>query len=255
MLARAAAIRRGKTSDTNRFSRVHPGDPAKVTLLRQTYGADMPDARRRQVLADPNNCSQMVIRWGDSYGFLTRYTVSATAAADGGQVVCGSFSDTIGQSFPVTIPVDDFFGFFTSLVKRGDADRLNLVQYAKEPDTIHGPPGAGVRAAPAEPGHDRLHWDELPDGHDPADEPVIVVLPMCLPVGPGQTCEHFALLGAAGTHEAFPELDVGAVRCVIASTTTGTTPSAGAGPSSTYPALPLMTAKTTPLKGLPFAPT
>jgi hypothetical protein len=196
MTSRQLSLSRGKAGITQRFSLAHLPDAPKVLLVRSTYGTGMSEARRTQILADPNYCSQFLCRYGDSFGFLTRPIISATTTEDGGQLVVGSFSDTLGQVYPVSLPLDHFLGFFSGLVKRSDAARFNLPVYPKEPDTIQGPPPAagGRRAVPVEPGMERLNWP-LPDDPQEGDEPVIALLPNCLPVGPGQSCDHMLLLG------------------------------------------------------------
>jgi len=227
MTSRMLSLRRGKAAENQRFSLAFEVNPNKVSLLQNTLTPDISAARRSQIWADPMNCSQFACRWDGSFGFFTRPTISQEVGADGAQSVVGSFTDTIGQVYPISVPLDDFQGFFSTLVRRGNAERFRLPIYPKEPDTIHGPPlpqegGRGVRnrdpPAPVEPSMERLNWD-LPEDHQNEDEPVIALLPMFLPIGPGQSFPHMhALDSETSFAEEFPLLEVWRMGMVYAHT-------------------------------------
>jgi hypothetical protein len=207
MSSRILSLQRGKTGDVQRFSLARPIDPAKAALLQGTLTPGMSYVRRSQVLADPNTCSQFACRWGDSFGFFTRPTISDTVNDEEDQLVCGSFTDTIGQVYPVTVTHDKFLGFFTTLVRREDAALFHLAVYPKDPDTIKGPPtGAGVRAPPIEASNERLNWA---GGEGEGSEAVIVALPNFLPVPPGCTFPHMEpLVSGTSLRDDFPLLEV-----------------------------------------------
>jgi hypothetical protein len=155
MSSRQLSLSRGKAGSVQRFSLANLPDGPKALLVRSTYGTGMSEACRAQILADPNNCSQFLCHYGDSFGFLTRPTISATTTLDGDQLVVGSFSDTLGQVYPVSFPLDHFLGVFSGLVKRSDAACFNLPVYPKEPDTIQGPPLLAVEPPPL-----KLEWKD-----------------------------------------------------------------------------------------------
>ena len=134
------ALCRGKGGDVQQFSLATVPAPAKVLLLQATLTSGISGARRSQIWADPTNCSQFVCRWNDSFGFFTRPVISQRIDEDDTQWVVGSFTDTIGQVFPVAVPLEDFDGFFTTLVRRGDSARFNLPIYPMQPDSVDGPP-------------------------------------------------------------------------------------------------------------------
>jgi len=133
------------------------------------------------------------------------------------QWVVGSFTDTIGQVFPVAVPLDDFDGFFSTLVCKADAARFNLPIYPIQPEEAPGPPlaaageGRGTRnqnALPVEASTERLNWPAVDGGNDD-DNPVIVVLPQFLPVGPGKTFPHqHPLMSTTSFRDTFPLLEI-----------------------------------------------
>ena len=190
MTSRQLALNRGKTGDVQRFSLARPADPARCQLLQETLAENIHAERRNQILNDPTNCFQYACRWGDSIGFLTRPTLVTLPGAGGNTVVHGNFTDTIGQAFPVSIPLTEFRGSFTTLVRREDALQLNLSVHPKEPATIVGPRDGITRSAELiEASLERLNFD-MPEEPGDGDYPVIAALPCFLPVGPGQSFPH-----------------------------------------------------------------
>ena len=170
-------------------------NPAKVTLLEATLTEGVSPAQRSLVWSDPTNSSQFVCCWDTSFGFFTRPVISQRVDGDTHWVI-GSFTDTIGQVFPVAVPLDEFDGFFTTLVRKDDVARFNLPIYPMEPEEVPGPPPAGKgrgtrnqNANPVEGSMEQLDWPDA-DGENNDGNPVIVVLPQFLPVGPGQTFPH-----------------------------------------------------------------
>ena len=156
MSTRQLSIRRGKTGDVQRFSLARPFSPATTQLLRETLSEDINEQRRSQILNDPTLCYQYACRWGGSVGFLTRPTV---VVPDGGgdPIVIGSFSDTLGLSVPVSVPLIDFEGFFTTLVPRADAEASGLSIHPTAPDVVPGPPPRR-NMDPVEASMDRLNF-------------------------------------------------------------------------------------------------
>ena len=187
MSTRQLSVRRGKTGDVQRFSLARPFSPSTAQLLRETLSEDINEQRRSQILNDPTVCFQYACRWAGSVGFLTR-PVFVTPPDGGDTVVLGSFSDTLGFSVPVTIPVTDFEGFFTTLVPRGDAEAMGLSIHPVAPDVVPGPPPRR-NFEPVEGSMDRLNFP-MPDEPEDAHRPVIAALPCFLPIGPGQTFPH-----------------------------------------------------------------
>ena len=187
MSTRQLSIRRGKTGDVQRFSLARPFSAATAQLLRETLSEDANEQRRSQILNDPTLCFQFACRWGGSVGLFTRPTI-VTPEGGGDPLVLGSFSDTLGLSVPVSVPLVDFEGYFTTLVPRGDAEALGLSIHPTAPDVVPGPPPRR-NMDPIEASMDRLNF---PMPEDPQDEhrPVITALPCFLPVGPGQTFPH-----------------------------------------------------------------
>ena len=234
MNARQLALTRGKTGNNQRFSTSRPVDQTKNLLLQSALVETMNNERRSQILNDPMNTYQFACRWDDNVGFLTRPTL--VPGEGGNVVVCGSFTDTIGQVFPVSLPLEEFRGYFTTLVPRGVANRFNLSIHPQEPSTVAGPPppvelGRGARLnqpAPVEASLERLDFP-MPEDQGPDDLPVVVALPMVLPIGPGQTFPHVtALEGGEDFAETFPLFDAwkkGMQYCITAnegrSVTTG----------------------------------
>jgi len=149
-----------------------------------------------------------------SFGFFTRPVINQSV--DGNtQWVVGSFTDTIGQVFPVTVPLDEFDGFFTTLVCKDDVARFNLPIYPMEPEEVPGPPpageGQGARNQNADPVEGSMEWLNWPDADGENDDgnPVIVVLPQFLPVGPGQTFpHHHPLVSTTSFRDRFPLLEI-----------------------------------------------
>ena len=103
-------------------------------------------------------------------------------------MVLGSFSDTIGLSVPVTVPLTDFEGFFTTLVAGGDAEAMDLTIHPTAPDVVPGPPPRR-NMEPVEASMDRLNF-AMPEEPEDLHCPVIAALPCFLLIGPGQTFPH-----------------------------------------------------------------
>ena len=217
MSIRILSLRRGKGGDTQNFSRSTLANPSKVTLLQDTLTERISQARRSQIWADPTNCSQFACRWNDSFGFLTRPVISQHVDDDNTQWMVGSFTDTVGQVFPVAVPLDEFDGFFSTLVRKEDAARFNLPIYPIQPEAAPGPPpdapveGRGARnqhPAPVAGSMERLNWP-AEEGDDDDNDPVIVVLPQFLPIGPGQTFPHLhPLESGTSFRDTFPLLEI-----------------------------------------------
>lgn len=195
MTTRVLALRMGKTGDNQRFSTARARSDDNERLLTEAMQPGINPQRRIQLLSDPTHCYQFLCRWTTTTGFITRPSIETMD--NGNAVVAGSYTDTIGQCFPVSVPVADFQGYFTTLVPRGDAERLGLAVYPIVPDTVAGPPAAGTRnAQPTEPSMERLNFP-LPEPAAEGDRPVIAALPVMLPVGRGQTCPHSLALNDA----------------------------------------------------------
>jgi len=112
------------------------------------------------------------------------------------------------------VPLDDFDGFFTTLVCKADATRFNLPFYPCQPEAIQGPPadgeeGRGARnARPVAGSLERLNWTAV-GGDNDDDVPMIGMLPQFLPIGPGQTFpHHHPLVSDATFRDSFPLLEV-----------------------------------------------
>ena len=139
MSSRILALRHGKTGDVQRFSLARPVDLPKQNLLREAILEDTNSEPHAQILSDPLVCYQFACRWGDLVGFLTKPTIVTTEGDNPVTLILASFSDTIGQSFPVSVPIEDFLGAFTTRVTRSDAEQLRLSVHPTAPATVPGP--------------------------------------------------------------------------------------------------------------------
>ena len=200
MLTRTATIRRGKASETQLYSLARPDRPPATRAVLESVKGNISASRRHQILYDLTSCPQFACVFGDTVGFLTRPVV--LDPEEGDPVVCGSFSDTIGQTIPVSISLDVFQGRFTTLVSRRDAVTHSLAVHPTDPDGVPGPrvPARGRRpAADPEPASlERLGFP-MPEDDDDGDRPVIAALPQLLPVPPGATFNHTTPIAEGGT--------------------------------------------------------
>ena len=180
-MSRHLALNRGKTGSVQRYSESRDANPDIQDLLLQALRPDVSAPRRLQTYADPTRCSQFACRFNDSFGFFTRPTIETTS---GGDLVLGSFSDTIGYTVPVAVQLCDFHGFFTTLIREEDAIALQLEVHPTRPETVPPVLPDNAEADEADATMVRLHFGQIDtDG----DRPVIVALPCFLPIGPGQT--------------------------------------------------------------------
>jgi hypothetical protein len=153
---------------------------------------------RVHVLSDPANVHQFACAFENVFGFLTRPTIDTNS--DGVIVAVGNFTDTIGEPFPVSIPIRDFEGHFTTLIRRKDADTYGFATHSISPDTVRGGKGGRTRTSAAA-SMERLQFP-VPDAAEDGDLPVIAALPLFLPVAPGETFPHML---AAGDDQSFAE--------------------------------------------------
>lgn len=203
MSSRILALRRGKTGEVQSFSQARPFDPAVVDLVQSTVSLGINPALRTQVLSDPANVHQFACAFGDTFGFFTR---PAIVAGDGGaMIVVGNFTDTLGEPLPAWVPLAEFQGHFTTLVRRGDAQTFGLPTHPAMPDTVEGRLHNGrAYAATLE----RLNF-AMPENPVEGDHPVIVGLPTFLPIGPGQTFPHLLAADDQRTfRDTFPLFEV-----------------------------------------------
>ena len=196
MTTRVLALRRGKNGDTQKFSLARPPSAPGITLLEETLGPGINISRRHQILGDSSNVHQFACLWGTSLGFLTRPTI--VTVGNGDTLVIGNFTDSIGEPYPVSIPLEIFQGTFTTLVRHGDATAFHLAIHPSTPDVVPGPPTNALgnrRGADPEPVEATLERLGFPLAENPTaeDRPVIAALPMLLPIGPGQTFPHLTL--------------------------------------------------------------
>jgi hypothetical protein len=122
-------------------------------------------------------------------------------------VAVGNFTDTIGEPFSVSIPILDFEGHFTTLIRRRDAETYGFATHPLSPDTVRGGK-VGRQKTGAAASMERLHFP-LPGAAEDGDLPVIAALPIFLPVAPGETFPH--MLAADDDQsfaETFPLFDV-----------------------------------------------
>jgi hypothetical protein len=204
MSARIIALRRGKTGDNQSFSKARARDPAIIVLVQSVLRPETADSMRAHVLSDPANVHQFACAFGDAFGFFSRPTLDTNS--DRVVVAVGNFTDTIGEPFPVSIPILDFEGHFTTLIRRRDAETYGFATHPLSPDTVRGR-AAGNRSSAAA-SMERLNFP-LPDEADDGDLPVIAALPIFLPVAPGETFPHMlAADDAQSFAEIFPLFDV-----------------------------------------------
>ncbi|CAB9530401.1 unknown protein [Seminavis robusta] len=179
-----------------------PEEPMKLLRLSSVvpFQPGMNNNHRQQVLGDPNNASQFACVWNAKVGILTCPVI--ITLDNGDPVVVGDFTDTIGEPFAVSLPVDEFFGFVTTFVRAGDAAHFRLGVHPISPDTVAGPPvapPAGVPPprrnrqelpVPVEATLGRLNFPGLPDEPGDDDLPRIAALPVFQPLEPGFTFDH-----------------------------------------------------------------
>jgi len=165
-MSRQATINRGRNGPIQRFSLSQAPNLSATTDLLATLTSACGEHRREQLLLDPTKCYQFACVWGDTIGFLTRPEVYLNAA--GQPVVIGSFSDTIGTVTAVTVPIADFRGSFTSLVRAADAEHFDLPRHPTPAADLPGPPDANADAPndPVEGTLGRLNFGDAADASD-----------------------------------------------------------------------------------------
>ena len=206
MTTRVRTIQRGKVVPNQRFSAVRPIRDATFRTLLDVLSPTVNAQRRTQILGDPTYCHQFAYVWGRAVGFVTRPRITDH---DGNVIVVGNFTDTIGEPCPISLPLGVFQGFFTTLVRKGDAEALRLTIHPMAPDTIPGPPLDPAQGGPAdalrsnqaapvpvEASMERLGFT-IPENSTDADIPVIVALPMALPLSPGLSYPHLMAIDDA----------------------------------------------------------
>jgi hypothetical protein len=160
---------------------------------------------RVHILSDPANVHQFACAFENVFGFFSRPTIDT----DSGRAVVavGNFTDTISEPFPVSIPILNFEGHFTTLIQRRDAETYGFATHPLSPDTVRGGRAARQRSGAAA-SLERLHFP-LPDAAKDDELPVIAALPIFLPIAPGETSPH--MLAADDDQlfaETFPLFDV-----------------------------------------------
>ena len=194
-MSRQLAYRLGRDGPTQRFSASSEERTTITAEIEAAIRASTDPQVRTQTLSDPTKCFQYACLWGTQVDALTRPELVQNHPNP--PVVLGSFSDKIGHAVPVSISVEDFRGFFTTLVPVKDADLFQLTRHPTSPDLIRGPPEtpANPPAADAEGMVDpepqpatlaRLQFP-MPENPSPGDYPVVVALPCYLPLAPGQS--------------------------------------------------------------------
>ena len=137
-MSRQAVIARGRSGPTQRYSGSRPRDDHVSSILQEMLGAAISPARRDRIWCDSQYVSQWACLWQDTVGFLTRPEYVTNSADD--RLVVGSFANTIGQVYSVSVSADAFSSFFTTLIRKDDAVALGLAQHPTAPDTIRGRP-------------------------------------------------------------------------------------------------------------------
>ena len=193
-----ASIRKGKTGDVQQFSKVKTRSDQVESRLLETFRSSISDRSRTQILFDTTLVTQVVILYDGAVGMLTRPIIVEPPNDE--PVVVGSFSDTIGQVYPMSIPLETYMGHFTSLVPAGEATLYSLPTHPTSPDTV-GPRQVRARRnvnvpEPEDPTLARLNFP-MDEGAGEADRPVIAALPVALPVPPGVHIPHTTPIGTA----------------------------------------------------------
>ena len=218
-MSRQLALRLGRDGPTQKFSASTHERSAITTEVLGSIRADTDPAVRAQTLLDPTKCFQFACLWGTHVDTLTRPEIVQNHPNPA--VVLGSYSDQIGCAVPVSVQVDDFRGFFTTLVTAGDADLFQFTRHHASPDLLRGPPappvvnldseeqgepGLAEEPAPQPATLARLRFP-MPENPTPADLPVIVALPCFLPIAPGHTFPpNVDITRPASYQDAFPLL-------------------------------------------------
>ena len=106
-MIRAAAVQRGRTGPTQRFSKSREPDPVVERLLLDVLDPTIHPSRLLQLMFDRTRVMQFACLFGGGVGFLTCPSVVPSDLED--PVVVASLSDEIGQAIPVfLIPVHVF---------------------------------------------------------------------------------------------------------------------------------------------------
>ena len=183
-MSRQSNINCGHNGPIQRYSLSQAPNLSATTALLSTLTSACPPHRREQLLLDPTRCYQFACVWGDSIGFFTRPEVYLNALGE--TLVVGSFSDTIGTITAVNVPIADFQGSFTSLVRTADAEHFDLPRHPTPAADLPGPPDPNSDA-PLDLVEGTLGCLNFGDAADLPDRPVIAALPGFLPLGPGDT--------------------------------------------------------------------
>ena len=186
MTTRQLYVARGRASDTRHFSKARFPDPTKARLVVETLSNKLDEDRRDQILNDSSICSQFAFPWDSQVCFLTRPEYVSVPGSTS-TAVLGSASDRLGNVYPVLVPKVAFQGFFTSLVRKDDAEHFSLAQHPTAPDSIRGPPPPATAddatPSPVQASTDRLQFPLESD--EDQHSPVIAALPYFLPLPPG----------------------------------------------------------------------
>jgi hypothetical protein len=188
---RAEVNRRGRASGKTTFTGSDSFTPENMAVILSTFHRDMDQNIRQALLTDPANVLQYRCIWNNKLCFFTRPTL--VVSPTGETAMIGTMTDDIGVAVPASIPVEQFYAWFTTLVSRADATTFNLPVALEAPDTLEGPlladDAEGERAVPS---MERLHCDGV-------EEPVIAAIPRFLPWGKGIPASPATLATVEGT--------------------------------------------------------
>jgi hypothetical protein len=175
-------------------------DPALSAAVARTLHPGTSSDQRAAVFADPSQVLQFATPWGLTVGTTTKPRLH-TPENSTNTVIISSYSDTIGQWYPVQQPLADGRGFFTSLTRRREAEALGLPILTVDPATLPGPPDENGDQPDGT--LDRLNFI---GGDNPGDRPVIAAFPTNLPMAPGQTFPFGVKLNEVADSVEFPLL-------------------------------------------------
>ena len=194
MTRQAAIITRGRGGDIHQFSQAKAANPRIQTKLEQTLAAGFNETARTSTWSDPAYVIQFACVWQGVFGVLTRPHIKVKE--DGSTVVCASFSDDMTSFYPIEMAIDEFFGYYTSLVRKEDAEKYSLDIHPIKPNTVpppHNPPAANDPDASPSPQASlprlNFHVAETVDTPTEANSPVVVILTKVLPLPPKCTFE------------------------------------------------------------------
>ena len=192
-------------SPVKTFSQACQHDPEKLCAVNDSVRRTFSPMARLSFLASPKYVTQFLFVWNDKAMVGTKFM---PATDSNNSAICiGSASDTVDGHLPIRAEERHFVAWFTSLVKKADAEACNLIRANEAPDEIPGPPPDG-EGEPVPPGMTRLNFGAAASE---ADHPVLAALPLFLPLPVGVALPAMPiplLQGTIALEQQFPLFEI-----------------------------------------------